>query len=117
MSQSGNFSDRPVFLTQETSHPSCGHVDSLARPSRAFASQIPFAVSQAAQVSQSDAEKACLMSEELADNLARHAGAVFAHQPFWARKAAPRAGSRKVKLQHMPGHANNLSVGVSASLS
>ncbi len=34
----------------------------------------------------SDAEKACLMSEELADQLARRAEAVFAHQPFWQRK-------------------------------
>src|SRR5208283_6063677 len=36
--------------------------------------------------SPSDAEKACLMSEELANKLARRAEAVFAHQPFWQRK-------------------------------
>jgi hypothetical protein len=43
--------------------------------------------------------------EAFADQLARRAEAVFAHQPFWARKASPRArtlksspraGSRKV---------------------
>ena len=33
--------------------------------------------------------------EAFADQLARRAEAVFAHQPFWARKASPRAGSRK----------------------
>jgi hypothetical protein len=35
------------------------------------------------------------MSEGLANKLARRAEAVFAHHPFWARKAAPRAGTRK----------------------
>jgi hypothetical protein len=34
--------------------------------------------------------------EAFADKLARRAEAVFAHQPFWTRKASPRAGSRKV---------------------
>ena len=33
--------------------------------------------------------------EVFADKLARRAEAVFAHQPFWARKAAPRAGARQ----------------------
>jgi len=35
------------------------------------------------------------MSEGLADKLARRAEAVFAQQPFWARKATPRAGSQQ----------------------
>jgi hypothetical protein len=35
--------------------------------------------------SPSDAEKACLMSEELADKLAHRAEAVFAHHPFRQR--------------------------------
>src|ERR1019366_5236079 len=54
----------------------------LARPSRAFASHIPFAASQAAQVSPSDAEKADLMGEGLADKLAQRAERVFANHPF-----------------------------------
>jgi hypothetical protein len=33
--------------------------------------------------------------EAFADKLAHRAEAIFAHQPFWARKASPRAGSRK----------------------
>jgi hypothetical protein len=33
--------------------------------------------------------------EAFADKLAHRAQAVFARHPFWARKAAPRAGSRK----------------------
>ena len=33
--------------------------------------------------------------ESYARKLARRAEAVFAHHPFWARKASPRAGSRK----------------------
>jgi hypothetical protein len=33
--------------------------------------------------------------EAFADKLARRAEAVFAHQPFWARKASPRAGTRQ----------------------
>ena len=33
--------------------------------------------------------------EAFADKLARRAEAVFAHQPFWARKASPRAGARQ----------------------
>jgi len=33
--------------------------------------------------------------ETFADKLARRAEAVFAHQPFWARKASPRAGARQ----------------------
>jgi len=33
--------------------------------------------------------------EVFADKLARRAEAVFAHQPFWARKAMPRAGSQQ----------------------
>src|ERR1039458_9044519 len=33
--------------------------------------------------------------EAFADKLARRAEAVFARHPFWARKAAPRAGSFK----------------------
>ena len=34
--------------------------------------------------------------EAFADKLAHRAEAVFAHQPFWARKASPRSGARKV---------------------
>jgi hypothetical protein len=64
----------------------------LTRPSRAFASQIPFTASQAAQVSH-------LMGEGLADKLAHRAEAVFARHPFWARKATPRAGSRQFQSQ------------------
>ena len=33
--------------------------------------------------------------EAFADQLAHRAEAVFAHQPFWARKASPRAGTRQ----------------------
>jgi hypothetical protein len=33
--------------------------------------------------------------ESYARKLARRAEAVFAHQPFWARKATPRAGARQ----------------------
>src|ERR1017187_9771979 len=40
-----------------------------------------------------------LMGEGLADKLAHRAEAVFAHHPFWARKAAPRAGSRQFQSQ------------------
>jgi hypothetical protein len=65
---------------------------SLARPSRAFASQIPFADSQAAQVSPSDAEKADPMGEGLADKLAQRAEMVFANHPFWQRKFQSAAG-------------------------
>jgi hypothetical protein len=34
-----------------------------------------------------------------ADKLARRAEAVFAHQPIWARKAAPRAGQQQFQNQ------------------
>src|ERR1039457_3386469 len=33
--------------------------------------------------------------EAFADKLAHRAEAVFAHHPFWARKAAPRVGARQ----------------------
>src|ERR1700690_766454 len=37
--------------------------------------------------------------EAFADQLAHRAEAVFARHPFWARKAAPRAGSRQFQSQ------------------
>ena len=37
--------------------------------------------------------------EAFADKLARRAEAVFAHHPFWARKASPRAGQRQFQSQ------------------
>ena len=65
----------------------------LARPSRAFASgKFLSPLSQAAQVSPSDAEKADLMGEGLADELAQRAEMVFANQPFWQRKFQSAAG-------------------------
>jgi hypothetical protein len=48
--------------------------------------------------SPSDAEKACLMSEELADKLARRAEAVFAHQPFWQRKYQSARGREYILM-------------------
>jgi hypothetical protein len=80
---------RDYFRTNWVPSPGSGTLTRsrpLARPSRAFASQIPFAASQAAQVSPSDAEKANLMDDELADKLARRAEAVFAKHPFWQRR-------------------------------
>ena len=37
--------------------------------------------------------------EAFADKIAHRAEAVFARHPFWARKAAPRAGSRQFQSQ------------------
>ncbi len=55
-------------------------------PSPGSATRKKHLIRPADTFSPSDAEKACLMSEEFADKLARRAEAVFAHQPFWARK-------------------------------
>jgi hypothetical protein len=90
---------RDYFRTSWVPSPGSGtlaRLRPLARPSRAFASQIPFAASQAAQVSSSDAEKACLMSEGLADKLARRAEAVFAHHPSWQRRFKSARGREAI---------------------
>jgi hypothetical protein len=48
--------------------------------------------------SPSDAEKGCLMSEELADKLAHRAEAVFAHHPFMQRQFKSASGRAAILM-------------------